>query len=153
MTLLHGTSKLYQYNSFQVVTWDVNKKYCSIIFDEVALEASVTYDKHRDAINGFVELAERTNDFADHALVFMLRGAIYKWEQPFAFYFCKGATSGVQLKKIITDIVTAVTDTGLLPVALISDQGTAFQSALKGLLEVTRRAQILAGDKIGKQGS
>ncbi|KAI8436197.1 hypothetical protein MSG28_004268 [Choristoneura fumiferana] len=133
---------------FQVATWEENKKYCSILFDEVALEAALTYDKHKDNIIGFVDLTERTNEFADHALIFLLRGAIHKWQQPLAFYFCKGATSGIQMKKIIKDVVAAVTNTGLLPVALVSDQGTSFQSALKSLQEDTRREQILAGHKI-----
>lgn len=79
----------------------------------------------------------------------MLRGAIYKWQQPLAFYFCKGATSGVQLKKIIKDMISEVGKTGLLPLALVSDQGTSFQSALKSLQEDTRKEQIIAGGKIG----
>lgn len=114
------------------------------------MEAALAYDKHSDVINGFVELNKKTNEFADHALVFMLRGAVQKWQQPLAFYFCKGATSGVELKKIIKDIVVAVSGTGLLPITLVSDQGTAFQSALKRLQEDTRREQIIAGDRIGK---
>lgn len=80
----------------------------------------------------------------------MLRGAIYKWQQPVAFYFCKGATTAVQLKIIIKDVVAAVTDAGLLPVALVCDQGTAFQSALKSLQEDSRKDQILAGEHVGE---
>lgn len=110
----------------------------------------MTYDKHKDLITGFVDLNEKTNDFADHALVFMLRGVVKKWQQPMAFYFCKGATSGLDLKKIIKDIIAAVGKTGLIPIALVSDQGTAFQSALKSLQEDTRRDQIIAGDTVGK---
>lgn len=129
---------------FQVNTWDKKKKLCSLIFDEVALEAGVTYDKHKDVITGFVELNEKTSDFADHALVFMLSGVVQKWQQPLAFYFCKGATAGVQLKIIIKNILVAVGDTGLIPVALICDQGTAFQSALKSLQMDTQREQLIA---------
>lgn len=116
----------------------------------MALEASLTYDKHKDLIDGFVELNESTNDFADHALVFMLRGAIYKWQQPIVFYFCKGATSAIQIKNIIKDIVVAVGNTGLIPLCLACDQGTAFQSALKSLQEETRREQIISGEKLGE---
>ncbi|CAK1601872.1 unnamed protein product, partial [Parnassius mnemosyne] len=132
----------------EVNTWDEKKKYCSILFDEVALEVAVSYDKHKDLISGFVELNKKTSDFADHALVFMLRGVVHKWQQPLAFYFCKGATSGVELKDIIKDMITAVGNTGLRPVALVCDQGTAFQSALKSLQEDTRREQIISGERI-----
>ncbi|CAH2035705.1 unnamed protein product, partial [Iphiclides podalirius] len=132
----------------EVKTWEENKIFCSIIFDEVALESGLTYERKQDSIIGFVELPEKTNDFADHALVFMLRGSIYKWQQPLAYYFCKGATSGFQLKTIIKDVVTAVGNTGLLPIAVVCDQGTAFQSALKSLQEDTRREQIRFGEEI-----
>lgn len=115
----------------------------------MSLETALNYDKHKDYINGLVELKERTDDFADHALVFMLRGAVYKWQQPLAFYFCKGATSATQLKTLIRDVIIAVGETGLKPIALISDQGSAFRSALKSLQDDTRRQQILDGDKIG----
>lgn len=80
----------------------------------------------------------------------MLRGAVYKWQQPLAFYFCEGATSSLQLKKIIKDIIAAVTDTGLVPIALVSDQGSSFQSVMNDLLEDTKRDQLRAGQLVGK---
>ncbi|KAJ8710271.1 hypothetical protein PYW07_009637 [Mythimna separata] len=122
-------SQIFEAVKKEVNTWDEKKKYCSILFDEVALEAALSYDKHKDIINGFVELNKKTNDFADHALVFMLRGVVHKWQQPLAFYFSVG-------------------NTGLKPLALVCDQGTAFQAALKSLQEDTRRLQIIAGENI-----
>lgn len=131
-------------------TWKEEKKLCSILFDEIALESNVTYDKHKDLIDGFVELNEKTNDFADHALVFMIRGAIYKWQQPLVFYFCKGATTALQLKKIIKDVVTAVGNAALLPIVLACDQGASFQSALKSLQNDREMEQKRAGAKLGE---
>lgn len=131
-------------------TWEENKRYCSVLFDEISLEAALTYNRNRDSISGFVELPERTIDFADHALVFMLRGALYKWQQPIVYYFCKGATSGLKLKTIIKEVISAVRDTGLIPIAVICDQGTSFQNALKSLQEDTRRQKIRTGANIGE---
>ncbi|CAK1590721.1 unnamed protein product, partial [Parnassius mnemosyne] len=139
--------KIFEALKLEVETWPELRKFCSILFDEVALEAGLTYDKNRDKIHGFVELKDRTNEFADHALVFLLRGAVHKWQQPIAYYFCKGATSAMQMKEIIQQIVEAVGSTGLLPVALCCDQGTAFQAVLKSFQEETRRHQILSGDR------
>ena len=104
---------------------------------------------NKDVINGFVDLKQRENNFADHVLVFMIKGAIYKWQQAIAYYFCEGATKGHELKDILKDIINAVGETGLIPIALISDQGTAFQSALKSLQEETRREQILSQSNAG----
>lgn len=80
----------------------------------------------------------------------MIRGAIHKWQQPIAYYFCEGATKRDQLKVIIKEIVAAVVDAGLLPVALICDQGTAFQSTINSLLEDTKREQGRAGGSTGE---
>ncbi|XP_063361838.1 uncharacterized protein LOC134650837 [Cydia amplana] len=130
----------------QVKNWTENKKYCSIIFDEVKLEPGLDYQKGMDHINGFVHLNKKTNNFADHALAFMVRGAIHKWQQPVAYYFCEGATKNEELRVILKTLIGAVIDTGLIPVAVISDQGQSFQSALKGLMEETRSDQIKAGN-------
>lgn len=119
------------------------------MFDEMALEAAVTYDSKQDKIDGFVHLNEKTSQFADHALVFMLRGAVYKWQQPIAFYFCEGQTKMFDLKAIIKSITTAVTETGLRPIALVSDQGSSFQSALNDLIEETKGSQLRAGVNVG----
>lgn len=116
----------------------------------MALEPGLTYDKNGDIIHGFVDLNGKTDDFADHALAFMLRGAIYKWQQPIVFYFCKGTTSSLQLRTILKTVVTACIDAGVLPLALVSDQGSSFQSAIKSLLEETRRDQLLADENTGR---
>ncbi|XP_063623639.1 uncharacterized protein LOC134804659 [Cydia splendana] len=127
--------------------WSYKKKLCSVIFDEMSLEAGLSYDKNKDKINGLVELGERKNDFADHALVFMLRGAVHKWQQPIAFYFCQGATKGTELKSILVDIITAVVGCGLKPISLICDQGSAFQAALNCLKADTARDQLLTNQE------
>ncbi|CAH2992232.1 unnamed protein product [Chilo suppressalis] len=131
----------------EVTEWPEKKKWCSIIFDEMSLEMGLTYDKNNDNINGFVELGEKSSQFADHALVFLLRGAVFKWQQPIAFYYCEGATSALQLKQILKEIVSAVRESGLNPIALICDQGSAFQAALKSLKDDTRRDQLLSNQE------
>lgn len=123
--------------------WDPKKKLCSIIFDEMSLDTALTYEKHRDSVSGFVELQEKQCKFADHALVFMLRGAVYKWQQPICFYYCQGATPALELKSILKQLVDAVVNLGLNPIATICDQGAAFRSALKLLKQETKRDQIL----------
>lgn len=122
---------------------------CSILFDEMSLESMLTFDKNRDLINGLVELKEKKNDYADHALVFMLRGAVFKWQQPVAYYFCQGATKSAELKEILRDVVLAVTECGLQPIALICDQGAAFQSTLKSFKEDTAHEQLISNQEPG----
>ncbi|XP_028158537.1 uncharacterized protein LOC114351493 [Ostrinia furnacalis] len=78
----------------------------------------------------------------------MARGAVCKWQQPVAFYFTEGAVSSQNLQIILKEIVNAFVETGLLPIALVSDQGSSFQSALKTLQENIRGEQIRAGIEI-----
>lgn len=116
----------------------------------MAIEPAVTYNKKYDKIDGLVEVTNKRNDFADHALTFMLRGAVNKWQQPIAFYFTKGAASSIDMKKILKEIVEAVVETGLLPIAIICDQGASFRSAINMLQKETRESQIKAGAATGK---
>lgn len=69
-------------------------KYCSLIFDEISLEPGVQYNKQLDCIEGIVDYGtdHREIKFADHALVFMIRGLFKKWKQPICFFFCEGTT-------------------------------------------------------------
>ncbi|RVE46754.1 hypothetical protein evm_008617 [Chilo suppressalis] len=76
----------------------------------------------------------------------MLRGAVCKWQQPKAFYFCEGATSSLQLIGILKEIIAATTETKLKPIGLISDQGINFRSALNYLFEENKRKQLYAGE-------
>lgn len=115
----------------------------------MALAMSFTYT-YKDEICGFLELDEKNNRIADHALVFLLKGVVHKWQQPIAYYFCEGSTSGITLKGILKKIVTAVGETGLIPLVLISDQGASFQSALRNLKEETKRNQILENKNTGR---
>ncbi|CAG9129867.1 unnamed protein product [Plutella xylostella] len=107
------------FRASKVAAWDEKKKMWSVVFDKMTFEAALTYDKNKDSINGFVELNEKKNEFADHALVFMLRGAVYKWHLPVTFYYCQGATSGMQLKSILKDVISAVVECGLKPIASV----------------------------------
>lgn len=122
---------------------------CSVIYDEMSLETALTYNKNKDTINGFVELNTKKKQFADHALVFMLRGAVFNWQQPVAYYYCQGATSGLELKILLKEVISAVVGCGLKPIALICDQGASFQSALRSLKADTARDQILADREPG----
>jgi len=50
------------------------QKYCVIVFDEVSLETSLQYNDSTGSITGFEDNGmSRTQNFADHALVFLIR--------------------------------------------------------------------------------
>lgn len=66
----------------------------SIRFNEMSLRVAVTYVSSEDNICGFEHyggMVKNTADaeakLANYALVFMVRGIISKWKQPFGFFF------------------------------------------------------------------
>lgn len=77
-------------NSLAKTVQSMNKldRYCCILFDEMYLEASLTYNQKEDYIIGFEGTGcERRRKFADHVMVFMARGIRKKWKQPVCYYF------------------------------------------------------------------
>ena len=95
--------------------------------------------KNRTIIIGFQDWGNaRTDKFADHALVFILRGIKKNWIIPLSYNFCKSSTSPVQLTRYIREIVKGVTTAGFKIVATVCDQGAINVSCINGLLKKTR---------------
>ncbi|KAF0755385.1 Uncharacterized protein FWK35_00009537 [Aphis craccivora] len=66
------------------------ERYCSILFDEVCLSSGLQYTPGVDEIDGFVDIGSfKSQELADHALVFMIRGIKKKFKQPVAYSFCQ----------------------------------------------------------------
>ncbi|KAF0746755.1 THAP-type domain-containing protein [Aphis craccivora] len=106
------------------------QKYCVVLFDEMSLESNLQYCC-TGSISGFEDNGvSRTQNFADHALVFMIRGVIKKYKQPISCTFCKSTTSSHDLANQIRNVLKAVQSTGLKIVATISDQGATNIAAI-----------------------
>lgn len=59
-------------------------KYSTLLFDEMSVEAALSYNTKADYIDGFQHCAGDTkkSEFADHVMVFMARGIFKKWPLP-----------------------------------------------------------------------
>lgn len=87
-------------------------KSCIVAWDEVAVKAHLDYNHSKDAIDGFVNLAnERRPDFATHTLTFMLRGIDDPFKESLA-YFHTDNLLALELAELITLVVEAVMNTG-----------------------------------------
>ncbi|XP_047027534.1 uncharacterized protein LOC124641571 isoform X2 [Helicoverpa zea] len=118
-------------------------KFCTIIFDEMAIAPSLKYDVKNDEIIGFVNDGhKKTAEFADHVLVFMVRGVVKKYKQPIAYSFCAGSTKTSDLKRLIKTVVQAVEETTLQVVATICDQGATNVAAINALLRETKEKYL-----------
>lgn len=89
-------------------------KICTIGWDEMSLTAHLDIDEIKDYIDGFEDLgSKRTNNFATHALVFMVRGIKSKYKQPIAYFLTENISSA-ELAELIRLVIGAVSDTGEL---------------------------------------
>lgn len=124
-------------------------KYCVLSFDEMAIGPGVSYDKKKDILMGLVSDGHTsTTEFCDHALVFMLRGAVKKFKQPLAYYFCHGSTKTVQLKAQIETVIKKVQETGLQVIATVCDQGASNIAAVNQLVRQTREKYLRTSQEI-----
>jgi hypothetical protein len=66
---------------------DENAKLCTISMDEMSLKVNIAYDSSKDEIIGLKDFrdGEKGTDLASSALVFMPRGVLEKWKQPFGY--------------------------------------------------------------------
>ena len=75
------------------------------LWDEVSLQSQIYYCRNEDRIIEFEDWGNgRTNKFADHALMFMLRGIHTNWKIPLSYNFCKSSTSGIQLVRCVKEL-------------------------------------------------
>ena len=114
-------------------------RYCTLIFDEISLGLGLEYNRKLDGVEGFVDYgnSNRFSAFADHALVFMVRGIHRKWKQPVCFTFCEGTTSTAHLVRMLKNVIRQVRTTGLKIVATVCDQGATNRAAINQLLHET----------------
>lgn len=95
-------------------------KVCFLMWDEMLLQLHLDYDATKKHILGFEDFGkQRSARFADHALVFMVRGIQNGWKFPLAYYFYDGAIKTNQLIEWIKDIAKIIIDSGLYLVAFI----------------------------------
>jgi len=96
---------------------------------------------------GFKDLGgpHRSSDFADKALVFMIRGSRKKFKQPIAFYLTNGTMDSTNLSIIIKNIIKAVQSTGLTVVSTICDQAPTNVAAINRLYKETNEKYIKEG--------
>jgi hypothetical protein len=118
-----------------VESMDELDRCCTLIFDEVSLCKGFHYETSKQRISGFEDLGSlgRTDRYANHALVFMVRGIRKNYKQTVAYYFTRDTVKTHQLKQIIVYIIKQLQEVGLNVVATVCDQGSTNRTAIKEL--------------------
>lgn len=116
------------------------RKAVVVMWDELLLGLGLHYDESKDKIVVFEDWGNvRTNKFADHGLVFMMRFVNSGDILPISFNFCEGHTTKGQLSFCIKDVIGAVKDASLNVVATICDGGSSNQSVIDTFMQDTDR--------------
>lgn len=118
-------------------------KHCILMFDEMSLQTSLTYEKHRDRVIGFEDLGNTSEKYlkiADHALVLMVKGLKKKWKQPISFYFSDGGMKAHQLKEILNTTIKSLLEVGFIVVGTVCDQYSTNVTAIKQMVTESRQS-------------
>ncbi|KAJ8935620.1 hypothetical protein NQ318_006463 [Aromia moschata] len=125
------------------------EKHCILLFDELAIDTSIQYNRKQDCVEGVDYGSERNNKLADHANVFMIKGAVKNLVQPVSFTFSNGPIKTNKLVEAIKLVVKECQKIGLKIVASICDQGAANVAAINRLLQETKQMQTEEGQYFG----
>ena len=116
------------------------EKVMLLLWDELLLSTGLQYDKDADKIVGFEDFGNvRSEQFADHALVFMLRSVQSGDNLPICFSFCDSQTKSIQLQSCIKEVVKAVKDAGFTVIATICDGARTNESAINTMMDDTKK--------------
>lgn len=66
----------------------------------------------------------KTDKIGSHVLVLMVRGLYNNWKFPLSYYLTSSEIKGDNLAIIVKESVQKLFDLGLIPVAIVCDQGT-----------------------------
>ena len=101
---------------------------CSLLMDEMSLKSHLFYSVSDDSIIGLEEYGNGKSScfLATSALVFMVRGILYNWKQPIAYFLVNESCGTTQLHTILDEALLRLESLGLNVVSVVSDQGSNF---------------------------
>jgi hypothetical protein len=108
-----------------------------LAMDEMAIKEGLSYDSGRDVVEGFSEGLKPSNELANHAMVFMVRGIMEKWKQAIGYFLSSGPMGGKEMEELVRICITKLHAIGLTVILLVSDQGSNNQHLFQSVLGIT----------------
>lgn len=121
-------------------TKDIPDRLCSLIFDEMSINPQIFYAAHKDQIEGFT-CSNLKNVFADHVLVFMIKGVKNNFKQPIAYYFTNSLTK-LELKTILTTVLTHCFKHKLIVLNTVCDQSPVNVGAITEMVNESKKIYL-----------
>ncbi|KPI99019.1 Transposable element P transposase [Papilio xuthus] len=137
----------YFYENFYSPEYKVFKDYelqfkegrgiCILLFDEFVLDECLTYNPCMDKIDGYVDFGDeggRSEEIADHVLVFMLQNIGMDIKQSIAHYFFRGKLKPQVLCDLLKNVIRLIRKTGFTVFASVCNQSPINVEAINLLL-------------------
>lgn len=140
---------LYKSLQIKVEGMQEEDKHCILCVDEMALKANLFYHVGSDEIVGFTEIQSGKQEFepAYNATVIMARGLYTNWKQPLSYFFVNSTFPAGQLKTVLEECVTKLSETGLIVDAIVSDMGSNFIKLTNNLGVTPENPEFYVGNK------
>ena len=102
------------------------EKVCSLLIDEVSLKEALSYNQSDDLLEGLEDFGflGRTQNIANTALVFMVRGIASNWKQPICYFLARNQTTSDNLTILVKECLQRLYDIGLVVKSCVCDQGS-----------------------------
>jgi hypothetical protein len=113
----------------------------TLMWDELSVMPNLSFNESRGCIHGFGDMGEneRSNEIADHVLVFMVRGLKKKFRQHVCYTFSsKGGAKAHQIKRKVEQFLIKLIEIGLKPLVTVCDQPTSDVKVLNTLIKDTK---------------
>ena len=114
----------------------------SLMWDEMSIETSLDFDAQKLRFDGFVDYGsdsvniteqgkQKSDQLADHALVYIFRPYRLPWIQPVAVFATHGAAPGDLLFDILIKLIVALHKNGAHVKSVVCDGATSNKQCLK----------------------
>ena len=109
------------------------EKVVSLVFDEISIKSSLSYDFQQDRLEGYEDfggdtpvqpITAPTRQQCNQAMVFMIKGLYLNYKQIIGYFLTSNAMAGHYIKELVLFIVNQLQAVGLVPKAVVCDQGS-----------------------------
>lgn len=113
--------------AIKIETMDKTERQCILMWDEISIKQLLEFNSKADLVEGFQDLGElgRKDEFANFALVFMLRGVTHAWKQPIAYVLSHGNVRHTDLTQLILQVLDSLQSIGLEVRYMVCDMGSS----------------------------
>ena len=116
-----------------------NCKLVSVAVDVMAIKEGLSYNSKPDVVGGFSDNVSRSEELANHAIVFMARGVVHKWKQLVGYVLSNGQLNGSLTTQLLKQCIDKLHAIGLTVVIVICDQGSNNQNMFTSQLGMTTK--------------